>query len=776
MLLRSSYQHVKPGFDFRRWLMALKKRWYLFFICTFLTVGACYYLNSKTPNRYKLKATYFVLKDEEPGFTGTEQRIPLLRLFAEQSSIENDIGLLKSNQMLYQCLLELKRHINYRKTPHQTIKQGLSVSFMSEIMPTDLSMKITHLEDDSCEVVIKGGEKQLMHLRSGYTDGFAFLKDQKFRMAYDQSWTTPLMSFVVQKNDSIPIGYSQRIQTVNLQKLMGEYDQRIRIKTLNKRATILTIGLSTTEPQIDSELLNLLMEKTIKKRKDEEEELAHITIDALNDQLNEGLQVLEKLSLEKMHVKMAENFTELRLGVQSVLLRLNELEESKEKMNAEITAIKSAINNFQSKELSNYSSSTFGYDFQLVNAIKEFHLMRIELASEEVLKRPKNPKLIRLKKQLKHQGNTIKELLESRKRHLEYLISELDKEQIELNKKLDRHPYLARGLSEINREIGYRNREAKKLKRKISEIRMAMSYKVSTTRILDEASPTSKPFGPLTAEGFVISFFISLFLPVIVVFIDSLRGSRIYSETQIEQLLQDKPLVKLNRFNFKRNKPFAFAVNNEKRNQEFLLFTRELLFEIHQHVAAEKGVVVGFHSLFPQKSGIRLAHNLTKSINSFKYTALQISIANKSGFNKEVSLEHMRTSIENSRTLCLNQSWLDHDAALPTVLEELRNDFDYINISLPENILSDKRTEFSKLMSINLGLVKDHSSREHNVSIFQEVLQRISDVPVKTIYLCEAHSKIQFFKPLKSHYELKLNRIEKLGRQLLTILSKPKTI
>lgn len=760
MFLRTKYQYVKPGFDFNRWLLALRRRWSLFIASVVFGVVLFSFLYSITPKRYNLSSAFFVSKDVDTDLFGAELRIPLLRIFAKQNNIENHIGVLKSNQMLYECLLDQERYISYNNIDNSE-NSPIKVSFPDGIMPIGLSMSISNVTENSCLLRIKGGEKQLMTLASGYMNSSILLRHFEQVVPLNEAVNFDHFNLMVHKCEELPVSFTQEVTTHNLRKLMGSYDQKTRIKTLNKRATILTIGISTETPEIDAELINLLMHKTIEERKAQEKRLALHILVGLKQEYRKTLKILNDLSKERADIKKNKDTAFLTSSVRSILTELNEIDQSKDKINLEIATVNKCIEELTLYNTAIFSSLDVSSDPSVIKSVKSYHNLLTQLDSVSVINGMNNPTTIRLKSKVDFHKRHVLEKFVNRNVQLSLRMNVIELRELALNNMLNELPYLERTLGELDRNIAYNEKVAKKLKKKIAEVAMASNYESTVFNVLEEAQAKKIPFAPLNAEGLLVTILIALFFPVTLVFADSYLGSRIYSAQQIEQLIRDKPLVRLHRFTFSKKRPFLFVNDGKQINEEFKLFIKEIQFSVDQLMDTKKGVVLGFYRLYNRKCGLGITANISAAMKSLGIRNIQITIEHDQGVLPADDCKELLSAFIGNK-LVLNSMWLDEVKMLEELLNLVRLKYPYTLISLSQKLSDERRIVFSQFTDLNLGLVKEHFSREHNLSSFKEVFERLSNVPVKMIYLSGYFRKFHIVKPIQSHYDCKTNILDKI--------------
>ena len=535
---------------------------------------------------------------------------------------------------------------------------------------------------------------------------------------------------------------------------MGKYDQRVRIKTLNKRATIISIGLSTDDPALDTKLVSLLMNRTIEQIKSNEVTLATNTADALRGKLSEKLHELEGLSLNRQKLKQKESITDYSMDIRSKLKELSSLYEYRESLLSDKTGL---INNLEELQKNGILISPLflaNKEPSLYKSIQEYHSMVIELESDKILKSAKNPSILTKQNQVNTMKSFVLQKLKNIIDHHDFLVEDVTEQVNRFNTEIDAFPLMERDLGSLERKIAYLEKETFRINKKLSETLMAPNYNSSNINVLEKASPKAKPFAPLKAEGYIVTLLIVLFFPLVVVFLDGIRGSRIFSEAQIEQLIKEKPVSMLNRFIFKRKRPFIFSGKGERYCEEFILFFKEILFDVHSETGEPQNLALGVHILHQKKDGLHLTSNLTKCALHLGYSACKISFEHHGGamLRKKINLS------ETNCELVLNSKWLDNKTDLESLLAEVKEKYNYTFIGIPMKIPNERRTELSQHLDVNLGLAREHYTREHNLSSFKEALDRISTKKSRIIFLKGYIKRNNWFNVLeqyKDHRTLK---------------------
>lgn len=99
--------------DIKSYISNIIRIWYFFPISVLICFSIGYYINIKTPRKYKATSTILIKKDSKPG--NSDELLKGFGLFDNQQNIENEIGIIKSYNIAEATVKNSNHYVSYYK-------------------------------------------------------------------------------------------------------------------------------------------------------------------------------------------------------------------------------------------------------------------------------------------------------------------------------------------------------------------------------------------------------------------------------------------------------------------------------------------------------------------------------------------------------------------------------------------------------------------------------------------------------------------------------------
>ncbi len=255
------------------------KYWYLFLIGVILCGGLAFvYLYLATP-QYRVSST-ILLKNEENQTGGARNPdIADLNLFSTKQNIDNELEVLNSKSLMHRVFSELSLNVTY----HIEEKFKTREIYAGEL-PIKLSVTKLHPTADGQEITIRRRTSTMYSIteKDGKVTNHKYGEEISMPYAIFTVIAAPLDSTSkLDRRTQQPI----IIKFHEIDKAANDYNQKLKIEAVNKRASVIRLTLVESVPQKGKDVINKLLEVYSKEALEDRNRVAETTIQFIDERL-----------------------------------------------------------------------------------------------------------------------------------------------------------------------------------------------------------------------------------------------------------------------------------------------------------------------------------------------------------------------------------------------------------------------------------------------------------------------------------------------------------
>ena len=500
--------------------------WPLFisFIAIFL-IGAYVYLRYSTPV-YQIQSKVYI-KDNTKGGMAEGQVFQDLGVRTGVSTIENEIEILKSRNLMKRVVEELNLNIRY------LTKGRIKTSELYKNGP----FGIIPLYDNDSIKINRGYKIDIKGNNFDLTEG-----NRTFKGVYGDTIKVSIGDIVVVKNNDVKPEFEKGGEfffTIGpIGPLAKEYSNALTIEPVNKLVSIIRILINDIIPERGEDIIDKLIEVYIKANIDDRNRVINGTIEFVDDRLIEVKRDLSNVETEIEVFKRANNIA--NIDEQSKMLFANTNDNTKQLTQNEVQlrVIESLTSYLQTNKNNTrvVPSAFFVNDVSLNNLINNYNALQGQKESLLLTNTENSPYVRNLDLRLENSRKDILGNLTSAKRSLEASISELNSDNLRYNTKIKTVPASERIFLEYSRQQNIIEQLYLFLLKKREETAISKSATVASARVIDPAQAEDSPVAPNGKRTFLIAFVIGILIPGGWVFIKELLNVKISSKADIGRI------------------------------------------------------------------------------------------------------------------------------------------------------------------------------------------------------------------------------------------------
>jgi capsular exopolysaccharide synthesis family protein len=737
-------QAQEDSIDFKGILYKFFSRWYYFVIAGILAYGfAKIYIQYQEPI-YRVSTT-LLIKDESNAY----KSLGGLDMFNESKNLHNEIGLIRSFDMVMNAVMELDFDVSYyymgniRRTEFYNDSPFKIVLDSSSNQIINTPFYITILPNNKVKVVAEINGNQVYDFKTNKVVAHSerislnetlisgqYYKDKNF--GFTIYITNP---YFVQKDSKLYFIVNDR------NNLAQAYQNKLAVYPINKESSIL--GLAVSGPLVlkDIDFLNKLTEVYINKGLEEKNKITTNTINFIDSQLLEISSYLKNTEGDIETFRSENNIHDISNEVSLEFTKLGELEKEKASMLLNLKYYDYILQYIRtSKDIKDIvAPSAIGIPDPVLSSLIG---QLIELKSERTIislnTTDKNPYLKTLDNKIRNTTEMLLENLENIIKGTNISLKDQNERIYAIERNLRKLPKKERMLMDLQRKFNLNDHLYNFLLERRAEAGITKASNKADNKILDRASMlNSYQIEPKADLIFTSSLMLGLVIPFLIIIISDFLNDKILSREELEKITNIPVLGVIGHSD--KGKNVVVSENPKSPISEMFRSVRANL----QYLASDKSKkVIGITSSISGEGKTFCSVNLAAIIATTGKKTLLIGtdlrkpkifndfgLSNKEGLSTYLSNQHtleeiiFSTKVENLDVITAgpvppNPSELLGTEKVPAMIELLKKSYDYIIIdSAPLGMISDYLV-IQENIDIHIYVVRhNYTNRRHLVKI-----------------------------------------------------------
>ncbi|MGB0423369.1 MAG: hypothetical protein ACPGED_03570, partial [Flavobacteriales bacterium] len=263
---RGEYEKVDSGFDPLPILKLVIKAWPIYVLMLFCGLAMGHYLVKNAKPKYQIDASLKVNRSFEIPTYGNEENITGLRIFSKICNIYNYIGRINTRDVLSKAYRLENLEVQLLKKNKRLIEGKPFIIHHSAhgTVPVNAKFQIQSINKDSCRLTLKSGIFQRYNYSVSTSVGTALYSEIDTVLSFNDSLPLPGTFICIEKTKHFKQD-SLSFEFEDLSATLDDYQQRLRIKTLNKGSSAITISITTDQAAKDKVFISSIMKTFAEK-------------------------------------------------------------------------------------------------------------------------------------------------------------------------------------------------------------------------------------------------------------------------------------------------------------------------------------------------------------------------------------------------------------------------------------------------------------------------------------------------------------------------------
>lgn len=539
------YTQETEGPDFRTILDKYLQHWTWFVGCSAICILIGIFYLSITKSTYMAVAT-IIIADEKSKGGSTDTGFADLSLLngISTSSIENELGLLRSKRLMNNAVKALNLNVKYFDTEGFFSKEYYQNSpfiIRTALLDPDLLNKAIKLEIN--EFTIK------------------YLNEKEVEIAINNSDTTIVnkigeivdleyIKFFVDQNDKIEFRVDEngnfkntKVVITGVESTASSLNSKLNVGIVDKNSTMIQLGLVDESPLRAKNVLNQLVFEYNQEAIEDKDIIARNTAFFIDERLAIINSELDSVETGKEEFKESNLLTNIETESDLIVKNVSDYNNEQQRIGTELELTTSIINQLR-RNKSSLLPANLGIDDSGINSlIQEFNLLVLE--RDRLLKSAsnENPMVINLTNQIDQIRANVMESLTRMQSNLKIKKNNLDRQSGVLASQISDVPAQERAFRGIERQQNIKEALYLFLLQKREENSLSLAASAPKAKIVDSAYSLGGVVSPNPKIVILVALLLGLFIPFLILNLISLLNNKVLNSSDVKKYSKDLALL-----------------------------------------------------------------------------------------------------------------------------------------------------------------------------------------------------------------------------------------
>ncbi|UAB84817.1 polysaccharide biosynthesis tyrosine autokinase [Zunongwangia sp. SCSIO 43204] len=529
--------------NIREELQKYLKYWPWFLVSIFFALLFSFlYLKLSNPV-FRSSAT-IIIKDEDtksPG-SGMSSFADLGVLDGLQtSSIENEIGLLKSKRMMAKTISSLDLNISYYSS---------SFLFKKEIYnKVPFHVNILHLDHAKLDrakvnglnsfVVIWNNDKITLQNE---------VEDEQYHSEFGSSLDLGYADIVIRKNENFisttsddKSDYGFTIQSI--ESVVSSYNKRLNVALIDDNSTLIELSLDDQVPGKSRDILDQLIVEYNKEAIIDKNMVATNTAEFIDERLKIINYELDSVEIDKEVFKEQRDLTDIKFESEIFLENASDYKKKRQEIATQKQLASEMLSYLRNADNSEILPVNLGFEAEGLNMqVSTYNKLVIERNRILEASYLKNPTVKKLDQQIEQLKSGLLKSLQRLESNLNISIDELENEGNNIKSRISEVPAMERQYRGIDRQQQIKESLYLYLLQKREENSLSLAVTAPKAKIVDKAF-TSGTIAPNSKVIILGGFFIGFFLPLLIIYGKNILNNKIKNRGDLERRSKDISII-----------------------------------------------------------------------------------------------------------------------------------------------------------------------------------------------------------------------------------------
>ena len=539
------YSEDSEGIEFRAIIDRYLKFWPWFVMC----IGVCLFFGilylTFAKSSYKAVATIIIEGEKSKGPTSGNGFADLTLLSGfSTSSIENELGLLRSKRLMYNAVKALNLNVQYlnrndffTKEYYKNSPYNINIVRLDDALLKKASeleenkFTINYLTDDEVEVSFENDKESIINKIGDVVE-----------LDYIQFFIEKNGGFNIQIEDSQE---SIKVEVIvsGMQSVASSIGTNLNVDLVDKNSTMIALSLVDKIPSKAEDVLNQLIFEYNKEAIEDKDLIARNTAFFIDERLAIINSELDSVETGKEQFKESNLLTNIEAESQLIVENVSDYNNEQQRIGTELELTTSLIDHLK-RNKSSLLPTNFGIDdFGTNSLIKEFNSNVLERNRLLKSASEQNPMVISLNNEIDQIRENVMESLSRMQYNLVIKKNNLDRQSGVLASQISDVPAQERTYRGIERQQNIKEALYLFLLQKREENSLSLAASAPKAKLVDEAYSLGAPVAPKSNIVLFGSMILGLLIPFLTINAISFLNDKIVDSDEVKKLAGKVPLL-----------------------------------------------------------------------------------------------------------------------------------------------------------------------------------------------------------------------------------------
>ena len=705
--------------------------WFVMGVILCLLIGVSYL--KLTTSQYSTTASIIIKDEKGKGPTSEMAAFTDLGLLSGMgaSSIENEIGILKSKTLMTQTIKALNLNINYfeeeslntkelyTKTPFKVVALQLNEK--------DLVHAINEGLGNTYYIIPKSDEYfHLINVETGEEI------EGKFGVTLEIDFATIIVekTGINQEQDAGKIA----VRFSPMESVIAKYRGAVQVNLTDKNSSLLQLNLVDPVKEKAQDILDQLILEYNQQAIEDKNLVASNTAKFIDERLAIINQELDSVEVGKEEFKESNQLTNIEVESEQFIENASDYKKQQQEVGTQLELANAMITYLETGTNSDLLPANLGIQEDGVNdIIKEYNTLVLERNRVLSGSTEENPVVLRLNSQINQMRTNVLRSLERMRNNFRIAQEDLDRQMAVIGSQISSVPAKERQYRGIERQQNIKEALYLFLLEKREENSLSLAVTAPKAKIVDNAYSGNKPVSPKSKIILLAALILGLLIPFLIIYLKNLLNNKVTDRTDIESATKTIPIVgEIPRISRKEND--LIAVNDRSvLSEAFRIMVTNLQYLLVNAGYKDKGVKLFVTSTVKGEGKTFTAFNLAitfanmgkkviivgadlrnPQLQRYESNARQYSGVSDYLYNDKVKLQDIIAQSKANEKLDLiasgnippNPSELLRSDRMGHLLKELEEIYDYIIVDTAPAMLVADTFLINKYADLTLYVVR----------------------------------------------------------------------
>ncbi|MCF2496208.1 GumC family protein [Dyadobacter chenhuakuii] len=490
------------------------------------------YLRYNTP-QFLVKASILVRDDAKGSEFGDAAFLESMGLSSMQSSVDNEIEILKSRTLMESVVEDLQLNVRY----YSTGRVKTTELFKNSPFRLRFVSQAQHSKSPPGTYVVTIGEKGHYKLQLG---------SQTFTGVFGDSIALPHGHCIVYRTSHLLDTQDQHsIVIQDRQILVDHYRKALTIAATNKFVSTVNLSLTDAIPAKGEAILDRLLRNYFKASIHDKNRVADSTIAFINQNLNQVSVELTDSEKAIERFQSLHHITDLSENVRQLLNQSAEYGRDKSKYEVQARTVDSLLQFLHANPQHIIPTQLLIQDQGFLSIVEKYNATQLALTNDLVTMHESHPNVLGLKAQLNRLRQDLIANLNAQHGDLRIGMLAMSSYNDEVQREIKLIPAVERLFFEAKRQQQIKQELYILLLKKGVETSISRSSTFANARIIDKPKAGPEPVKPNKQLVMLMSGFIGIGLPLAIIHLRHILNTKVTGKHDLADLLNISLLAEI---------------------------------------------------------------------------------------------------------------------------------------------------------------------------------------------------------------------------------------